>query len=102
LASARAQSRGNGAVQRIDPRAGVVPDALRGWVKTGRVEAGVSPGTTTFGGLRLEALEHEVKELRRANEILLGRPFRESWHGQVSIRYVRFSADGNLLAPGLP
>ena len=61
----------NGAVNRIGPRVGVVPDTLRGWVKQTRVDAGVTPGTTTSNAARLKALEREVKERRRANEILL-------------------------------
>jgi transposase-like protein len=31
----------------------------------------VTPGTTTSDAARLKALEREVKELKRANEILL-------------------------------
>ena len=61
----------NGAVLRIGPRVGVVPDTLRGWAKQARVDAGVTPGTTTSDAARLKDLEREVKELRRANEILL-------------------------------
>jgi transposase-like protein len=61
----------NGAVLRIGPRVGVVPDTLRGWAKQARVDAGVTPGTTTSDASRLKALEREVKELKRANEILL-------------------------------
>ena len=33
----------NGAVLRIGPRVGVVPDTLRGWAKQARVDAGVTP-----------------------------------------------------------
>ena len=61
----------NAAVQRIAPRVGVVPDTLRGWVKQSRVDAGLTPGTTTTDATRIKDLEREVKELKRANEILL-------------------------------
>jgi transposase len=61
----------NAAVVRIGPRVGVVSDTLRGWVKQAPVDAGVSAGTTTSDAARLKELEREVKELRRANEILL-------------------------------
>ena len=61
----------NAAVLRIGPRVGIVPDTLRGWAKQARVDAGVTAGTTTTDAARLKALEREVKELPRANEILL-------------------------------
>ncbi len=61
----------NAAVVRIGPRVGVVSDTLRGWVKQARVDAGVSAGTTTSDAARIKELEREVKELQRANEILL-------------------------------
>ena len=61
----------NGAVLRIGPRVGVVPDTLRGWAKQHRVDAGLSPGATTRDAAKIKELEREVKELRRANEILL-------------------------------
>lgn len=61
----------NAAVLRIGPRVGVVPDTLRGWAKQVRVDQGLSPGTTTSDAARIKDLEREVKELKRANEILL-------------------------------
>ncbi len=59
------------AIARIGPRVGVVPDTLRGWMKQHRINTGVLPGTTTSDGKRIKDLEREVKELKRANEILL-------------------------------
>jgi transposase-like protein len=59
------------AVRRIGGRLGVSPDTLRGWVKQADVDAGRAPGTSTADGARIRELEREVKELRRANEILL-------------------------------
>jgi len=61
----------NAAVQRIGPRVGVNPDTLRGWCKQAEIDQGRRPGTTTAEGTRIKELEHEVKELKRANEILL-------------------------------
>ncbi len=61
----------NAAVKRIAPRVGIVPDTLRGWVKQTRIDTGLAPGTTTRDAARIKDLEHEVKELKRANEILL-------------------------------
>jgi len=59
------------AVRRIGPRVGVNPDTLRGWCKQAAIDAGEAPGTTTVDRTRVKELEHEVKELKRANEILL-------------------------------
>jgi transposase len=59
------------AVNRIGPRVGVVPDTLRGWVKQADIDAGKRPGTATGEAMRVKELEREVKELKRANEILL-------------------------------
>lgn len=59
------------AVRRIGPRVGVNPDTLRTWYKQAAIDAGELPGTTTADGKRIRELEHEVKELKRANEILL-------------------------------
>ena len=59
------------AVARIGPRVGVNPDPLRGWCKQAAIDAGRVPGTTSSDAARIKQLEREVKELKRANEILL-------------------------------
>src|SRR3954454_18937203 len=59
------------AVNRIGPRVGVNVDTLRGWCKQSEVDAGRRPGVTTADAARLRELEREVRELKRANEILL-------------------------------
>ena len=46
------------------------PEALRTWVKKAQVDGGLRPGTTTDQAQRIKELEKEVRELRRANEIL--------------------------------
>ena len=61
----------NAAVERIGPRLGVNKDTLRGWCKQAEIDAGRRPGTTTEEAAELKALRQEVKELKRANEILL-------------------------------
>ena len=61
----------NRAVLRIGPRVGVNPDTLRGWVKQHRIDAGEIPGRSSGEAGRVRELEQEVRELKRANEILL-------------------------------
>jgi transposase len=59
------------AVQRIGSRVGVNVDTLRGWCKQADIDAGRRPGTTTGDAQKIKQLEAEVRELKRANEILL-------------------------------
>ena len=47
-----------------------MPQTLHEWVRKQEVDAGVRPGITSDERERVKALEREVKELRRANEIL--------------------------------
>lgn len=61
----------NAAVHRIGPRVGVVPDTLRTWAKQAEIDSGRRSGTTTTEAAEIKALRHEVRELKRANEILL-------------------------------
>jgi transposase-like protein len=58
-------------VTRIGQRVGVCPDTLRTWVRQDQVDQGERPGVTTADAARVKELEREVKELKRANEILL-------------------------------
>lgn len=58
------------AIQSIAAKIGCSPDSLKIWLKRTQVDAGQLPGTTTEEANRIKALEKEVKELRRANEIL--------------------------------
>jgi transposase len=46
------------------------PCGLRSWVKQAEIDGGERPGTTTGDNQRIAELEREVRELRRANEIL--------------------------------
>ena len=61
----------NAAVKRIGPRVGIVPDTLRGWIKQADIDAGVRPGRTTGDAATIRQLRAEVRELRRADGILL-------------------------------
>jgi transposase-like protein len=61
----------NAAVKRIGPRVGVNADTLRGWVKQTDIDTGRRVGTTTDAAVRLREQEREIRELKRANEILL-------------------------------
>ena len=58
------------AIESIAPKIGCVPQTLLDWVKQSEVDAGVRPGVSTAEAQRIKDLEREVKELRRANEIL--------------------------------
>ena len=59
-----------GAIRRIADQLGVHPEALRGWVKQAETDAGTRSGTTSAEAVRIAELEREVRELRRANQIL--------------------------------
>ena len=59
-----------GAIKRVADQLGVHPEALRTWVRQAEIDGGLRPGTTTDHASRIVELEREVRELRRANEIL--------------------------------
>jgi transposase-like protein len=58
------------AVQAIAPMIGCVPHTLYEWVRRHEVDSGEREGVTSAEKQRVKELEREVKELRRANEIL--------------------------------
>jgi transposase-like protein len=58
------------AIESIAPKNGWVPQTLHEWVRRYEVDCGLRDGVTTEERERIKALEREVKELRRANEIL--------------------------------
>ena len=58
------------AVESIAPKIGCMPQTLLTWVQRHEVDAGVRDGVSTVEVQRVKELEREVKELRRANEIL--------------------------------
>ena len=60
----------HGAVKRVAQQLGYGTESVRTWVKQADVDEGVAPGVTTDEAARVKDLEQEVRELRRANEIL--------------------------------
>ena len=58
------------AIESIAPMIGCTAQTLLEWVKRDEVDRGVRDGVSTDERYRIKALEREVKELRRANEIL--------------------------------
>lgn len=58
------------AVESIAVMIGCTPQTLLDWVKRSEVDSGERDGVSTAERERIKALEREVKELRRANEIL--------------------------------
>ena len=58
------------AIESIAPKIGCVPQTLHEWVRKQEIDTGMREGTTSEERDRIKALEREVKELRRANEIL--------------------------------
>ena len=57
-------------IESIAPKIGCVPQTLNEWVRKYEVDSGMRDGVTSEERDRIKALEREVKELRRANEIL--------------------------------
>ena len=62
--------KGHGELARVGRQLGVHPEALRSWVKQAEIDGGERPGITTGDRQRIAELQREVRELRRANEIL--------------------------------
>ena len=58
------------AIESISAKLSINHETLRQWVRRAETDAGQRPGLTTDERARMRELEREVKELRRANEIL--------------------------------
>ena len=58
------------AIESIAPKIGCTSQTLLNWVRQYERDSGQRAGVTTAEHQRIKALEREVKELRRANEIL--------------------------------
>ncbi len=58
------------AIRSIAEKIGCTAETLRHWVRQAERDAGQRPGLTTDERERLKELEREIRELRRANEIL--------------------------------
>ena len=60
----------HGVITRIAHQLGIGSESLRSWVRQAEVDRGQRPGVTTTEQQRIAELEREVRELRRANQIL--------------------------------
>jgi len=60
----------HGVITRVARQLDVGVESLRTWVRQAEVDSGARPGTTTADQAEVDELRREVKELRRANEIL--------------------------------
>ena len=59
-----------GTVQRVATQLGYGVEPVRTWVKQADIDDGVAPGVSSAEAQRVRELEQEVRELRRANEVL--------------------------------
>jgi transposase len=59
-----------GSIARVGERLGINPETLRNWIERAEIDGGQRSGTTSDDRKRIADLEREVRELRRANEIL--------------------------------
>jgi transposase len=66
----RREDPGDGVISRVARQLSVGTESLRTWVRHAEVDGGVRPGTTTEDKVRIADLERELREVRRANEIL--------------------------------
>ncbi len=60
----------HGVITRVARELGIGVESLRNWVAQADVDAGHRPGTSSADAQRIAELEREVRELRRANDIL--------------------------------
>jgi len=58
------------AIRAVAPKLGCTKETLRRWVREAELDTDQRPGPTRADEDRLKALEREVRELRRTNEIL--------------------------------
>ena len=58
------------AIRSIATKIGCSPESLRIWLRRSEVDTGRRGGVTSDERARMKDLEKEVRELRRANEIL--------------------------------
>jgi transposase len=59
-----------GTIARVAKQLGYGVESVRAWVNQADIDGGVKDGTSTEDAQRIKELEQEVRELRRANEIL--------------------------------
>lgn len=59
-----------GTSARVAAQLGYGPESVRSWVRQADIDEGHAPGVSTAEADRVKDLEQEVRELKRANEIL--------------------------------
>src|SRR3954447_15880234 len=60
----------HGTVKRVADQLGYGVESVRLWVRQADIDDGHAPGVSTDEAARVRELEQEVRELRRANEVL--------------------------------
>jgi transposase len=60
----------HGTIRRVAEQIGCGVESLRTWVKQADIDDGIEAGTTSAEAKRVKELEQEVRELRRANDLL--------------------------------
>lgn len=60
----------HGVVGRVARQLGIGTETLRNWVRQAEVDGGARPGTSSADRQRIAELERELREVRRANDIL--------------------------------
>jgi transposase len=58
------------AIESVAKKLGMTPETLRKWLRREEIDQQQRPGVTSVERERIRGLEREVRELRRANEIL--------------------------------
>ena|SRR6476646_2997971 len=59
-----------GTIQRVAQQLGYGVESVRTWVRQADIDEGARPGLSATDAKRIAELEHENRELKRANEIL--------------------------------
>ena len=59
-----------GTVSRVARQLGYGVESVRSWVRQADIDDGYEPGVTTAESKKVKELEQEIRELKRANEIL--------------------------------
>lgn len=58
------------AITSVAAKLGIKDETLRRWIRQAQIDQGARPGLSTEEAAHIKELEREIKELRRANEIL--------------------------------
>jgi transposase len=59
-----------GTVSRVSRQLGYGVESVRSWVRQAGIDDGHTPGVTTAESAKVDELKQEIRELKRANEIL--------------------------------